>query len=86
MATGCGDDAEQSTTSTVPSVQATVAATASTSRNPKIGGKITFASNVMSSGLDPVLQIGSGSAGGIEMLALYDAIVRIDPLTAIPFS
>ncbi|HUP75549.1 MAG TPA: ABC transporter substrate-binding protein [Acidimicrobiales bacterium] len=82
MLPACADDSDQSTSNTENSAPSTSAPAPSTSKQPKIGGTVTFASYIMAAGLDPlVISSGNGAVGGSEMLAVYDAIVRFDPAT-----
>jgi peptide/nickel transport system substrate-binding protein len=48
---------------------------------PVRGGTLTMGMFAQSAGLDPVIQSGTGVAGGIELAALYDTLMRYDPET-----
>lgn len=48
---------------------------------PQSGGTLTFAMYSEARGLDPIQNSGTGVAGGIELAALYDTIMRWNPDT-----
>jgi peptide/nickel transport system substrate-binding protein len=56
-------------------------ASTSATASPQAGGTLTFAEYQTISGLDPLVSLGSGFTGGIEMAAVYDTLVRYDPAT-----
>jgi peptide/nickel transport system substrate-binding protein len=64
---GCGDDSSGS------SAQAPASST--TSLVPKAGGSLTYGSFSEVPSFDPVVNSGSGNSGGIELFALYDALM-----------
>jgi peptide/nickel transport system substrate-binding protein len=45
------------------------------------GGSVTMGTLTPIAGLDPTIALGSGSAGGIELSALYDTLLRYVPST-----
>ena len=42
------------------------------------GGTLTFAAYSQIAGLDPLVALGSGTSGAIQMAAVYDTLVRYD--------
>ena len=84
VAAACGDDGgskgSESTGST-GSTGKTGASASTTTATPKKGGTLTVAMYSETRGLDPVIGSGSGTAGGTEMAALFDTIVRWNPDT-----
>ena len=52
-----------------------------TTASPQPGGRLTFAMYSETRGLDPIQSSGTGVAGGTELAALYDTIVRWNPDT-----
>jgi peptide/nickel transport system substrate-binding protein len=77
MAAGCGDDGSKSDAAT-----GTTAAGPTTTAQPQAGGTLTFGVYSETAGLDPIISRGSGVAGGTEMAAIYDTIMRWDPAAA----
>jgi peptide/nickel transport system substrate-binding protein len=49
---------------------------------PVEGGTLTVASFAAPTSLDPTVAAGGGATGGIEMAAIYDTLIRWDPVTA----
>jgi peptide/nickel transport system substrate-binding protein len=52
-----------------------------TTKAPQTGGMLTFASYSEIFGLDPIVALGNGTSGGIEMATIYDTIMRYNPET-----
>jgi peptide/nickel transport system substrate-binding protein len=78
VAAACGDDGgSENGSSGTGSTGASAAST--TTAAPQKGGSITLAMYSETRGLDPAIGSGSGTAGGTEMAALYDTIVRWNP-------
>ncbi|MGE0878424.1 MAG: ABC transporter substrate-binding protein [Acidimicrobiia bacterium] len=91
VAAACGDDSDGSASETTAAATAattlapgatagattTVAADVCTA--DKKGGTLTFGTLIATSSLDPITALGSGSAGGIELAALYDQLLRYNP-------
>jgi peptide/nickel transport system substrate-binding protein len=80
LAAACGDDgdddgAAQEGDGASPTTEADEA-------QPVAGGTLTMGMFAFSAGLDPVIQSGTGVAGGIELAALYDTLMRYNPETA----
>ena len=75
----CGDSKEGGQTSTT-TPGADVAPTTEKS-SPVKGGTITMGMFSETAGLDPIVSTGSGVTGAIEMLAIYDSVMRWDPET-----
>jgi peptide/nickel transport system substrate-binding protein len=48
---------------------------------PRDGGVLNFGVYAETAGLDPTMVNGSGVAGGIELAAIYDTLLRFDPET-----
>jgi peptide/nickel transport system substrate-binding protein len=72
-AAACGDDKGGGGSSTATTAAAT------TTRAPQTGGTLTFGAYSQIPGLDPMVALGSGTSGGIQMAAVYDTIMRYDP-------
>ena len=75
----CGDSKEGGETSDT-TAGGGVAPTTTTS-TPVKGGTITMGMFSEAAGLDPIVSTGSGVTGAIEMLAIYDSVMRWDPET-----
>src|SRR4051812_41697487 len=75
----CGDD--KSSDSGAPGTSTGSATQSTTTLAPKVGGSITFAVYGESAGLDPTINSGTGVVGGIELVAVYDTLIRYDPST-----
>jgi peptide/nickel transport system substrate-binding protein len=79
VAAACGDDGDDSSaTSTTSGSGSTVPATTAA---PKTGGQVTMGVFAEPSGLDPVVAQGGGTGGNHEMAAIYDTLMRIDPVS-----
>lgn len=77
VASACGDDGGDDTSSA-----GTTAAPQTTAKlQPVSGGTLTFAAYSAIPGLDPLVALGSGTSGGIQMSAVYDTLLRYDPDT-----
>lgn len=48
---------------------------------PVSGGVVTFGTSSETLGLDPTISSAVGASGAIELIALYDVLVRVDPAT-----
>jgi peptide/nickel transport system substrate-binding protein len=48
---------------------------------PQDGGTVSFGVYAEAAGLDPTVVTGSGTAGGTELAAIYDTLLRYDPET-----
>jgi peptide/nickel transport system substrate-binding protein len=57
------------------------AAQQTTTLEPRTGGTLTFAEYSEPAGLDPIVSTGSGTTGGIEMMAVYDTLMRYNSST-----
>jgi peptide/nickel transport system substrate-binding protein len=85
LVAGCssGDDGALDRPGTTTSAPATTAApTTTVESGPREGGRLTIASFAVPSGLDPIVATGGGATGGSEMAAIYDTLVRWNPVTA----
>jgi len=80
-----GDDADARAGTSPASPAATTEAQEGSSdeqcTEERKGGSLTFATVVRTTALDPIIALGSGGAGGIELSALYDNLLRYDPAT-----
>ena len=87
VAAACGDDGGSAKSSgsgtgaTTGKTGSGSAAAVTTTAAPQKGGSITVAMFSETRGLDPTIGSGSGTAGGTEMIALYDTITRWNPDT-----
>lgn len=78
VAAACGDDGDgSSSNTTAPGGNA--ATTTAAKSQPVKGGTITMGMFSETAGLDPIVSTGSGVTGAIEMLAIYDSVMRWDP-------
>lgn len=75
-AAACGDD-KDSSPSDSGGTGTTRTATATTAA-PQTGGTLVFGAYSHISGLDPLVALGSGTSGGIQMSAVYDTLMRYD--------
>lgn len=68
---------------TVPAsvAPATTAATGDFCTAARKGGTVTMGTLLNTTSLDPTVALGSGSAGGIELAAFYDQLLRYNPET-----
>lgn len=78
LAAACGDDGS----SEGASGEVDLSTTTEPAAAPVSGGTLTMGMFAQSAGLDPVIQSGTGVAGGIELVALYDTLMRYNPDTA----
>ncbi len=70
-AAACGDDNNSGASGdTTPE--------STTTQAPQKGGVLTFAAYSEIFGLDPLVALGSGTSGGIQMAAVMDTIMRYD--------
>jgi peptide/nickel transport system substrate-binding protein len=69
----CGDSGESS-----DSGGASTTAAPTTTLQPQTGGTLTFAAYSQIAGLDPVVALGNGTSGAIQMAAVYDTLMRYD--------
>ena len=76
VAAACGDSGSESATTTA-GPNTTVAAT-TTTLQPVSGGTLTFGAYSNIPGLDPVVALGSGTSGAIQMATIYGALARYD--------
>lgn len=80
IAAACGDDGGGSADS--PGTSGSGQQATTTSLQPQAGGSLTIATYIEPPGLDPLVASGSGVAGGIEMMAIYDTIMQWNPTAA----
>jgi peptide/nickel transport system substrate-binding protein len=79
IAGGCsGADSLADPTTTAPATTA-AATTSVADDSPREGGAVTMAVFTVPTGLDPIVAPGGGAAGGSEMAAIYDTLVRWNP-------
>jgi peptide/nickel transport system substrate-binding protein len=83
VAAACGDDGGSDTANSTGSTgTGTTGTSASTTTlTPKKGGSITVGMFSETRGLDPTIGSGSGTAGGTEMISIFDTITRWNPET-----
>lgn len=81
LAAACGDDSDEPTASGDDSTTGAPSQPAD-GGEPQRGGIVAMGMFAQSAGLDPVIQSGTGVAGGIELAALYDTLMRYNPETA----
>jgi peptide/nickel transport system substrate-binding protein len=79
LAAACGDsdsdDGGTGATTTAP------ASATTTTLQPQTGGTLTFGVYSNIPGLDPLVALGSGTSGAIQMATIYDTLMRYDPKT-----
>lgn len=81
IAAACGDDGKDDGGATNTSGSgATAATTPATTAAPKQGGQVTMGVFAEPSALDPVVAQGGGTGGNHEMAAIYDTLMRFDPV------
>ncbi|MEO8696006.1 MAG: ABC transporter substrate-binding protein, partial [Acidimicrobiales bacterium] len=78
VAAACGDSKSDSATNTGPSTTAAIAATTTTTLQPVSGGTLTFGAYSNIPGLDPIVALGSGTSGAIQMATIFGALARYD--------
>jgi peptide/nickel transport system substrate-binding protein len=71
MAAACGDDSGSGGGSTGDG-----SAKTTTTLQPQSGGILTFAAYSEIPGLDPIVALGNGTSGAIQMAAIYDTLLR----------
>ncbi len=82
VAGACGDDgASSDDASGDTGATATGGSASTTTLAPQKGGSITVSMFSETRGLDPAASSGSGTAGGTELAAIYDTVVRWNPDT-----
>ena len=80
VAAACGDSGSSSSGNTGTGNVATTAAP-TTTLAPQTGGTLTFAAYSQIAGLDPLVALGNGTSGAIQMAAVYDTLMRYDIAT-----
>ena len=76
VAAACGDSDESSDGGDTGGASTTAAP--STTLQPQAGGTLTFAAYSHIQGLDPLVALGNGTSGAIQMAAVYDTLMRYD--------
>src|SRR5688572_2351159 len=80
LVAACGDDDEGSPDSNSGTgVSTTVAPSTTVAETPVAGGTLTMNMFSQTLGLDPIVTSGSGVLGGMEMVAVYDTVMRWNP-------
>src|SRR5688572_29428195 len=79
VATACGDDGDGGDGAQT-STPATSAGGPTTTKTPVAGGTLIFGNFPEPASLDNVVSTGSGTTGGTEMAAVYDTLMRYDPV------
>ena len=75
-AAACGDSSEN--TDGGDTGGASTTAGPSTTLQPQTGGVLSFAAYSQIAGLDPLVALGNGTSGAIQMAAVYDTLMRYD--------
>ena len=84
VAAACGDDGGSGdATASSTTAGSTGTTTPATTVAPKVGGSVTMGVYIEPSGLDPVVAQGGGTGGNHELGAIYDTLMRIDPVTKV---
>jgi peptide/nickel transport system substrate-binding protein len=80
VATGCGgsDDDGGGAGGSGSGGESAADPTSGECTEERVGGQVTMGTLTHTAGLDPVVSRGTGTAGGIEAIALYDTLVRYD--------
>ncbi|HEV8296651.1 MAG TPA: ABC transporter substrate-binding protein [Acidimicrobiales bacterium] len=76
----CGDDGGESGEPDTTSQPGGTAAP-TTTKAPQVGGTLVWGEYTEPAGLDPLVALGQGTSGGIELAAIYDTIMRYNPET-----
>jgi peptide/nickel transport system substrate-binding protein len=80
FAASCGDDGGDSGAPESGATGVSTSIATTTTATPKAGGSLTIAIQAESPGLDPVVSnIPGGGTAGMELVALYDTLMRYDP-------
>jgi peptide/nickel transport system substrate-binding protein len=82
FAAACGDDGGSSAGDGTGSGATGTANATSTTLTPQTGGIITVGQFSAPPGLDPAKLAGGGTVGGMELMALYDVLVRYNNVTS----
>ncbi len=77
IAAACGDDKASYPLDTSAGASTSRSVTATTAA-PQTGGTLVFGAYSHTTGLDPLVALGSGTSGGIQMAAVYDTLMRYD--------
>jgi peptide/nickel transport system substrate-binding protein len=75
VAAACGDSGGEG------GATGTTGTASTTTKQPQAGGVLTFGEYSEPAGLDPIVSTGQGTTGAIEMVAVYDTILRWNPAT-----
>ncbi|HUP74686.1 MAG TPA: ABC transporter substrate-binding protein [Acidimicrobiales bacterium] len=78
VAAACGDDGDDGGT---PSGTTGTGTGTTTTLQPQSGGTLTFGAYSNIPGLDPLVALGSGTSGGIQMATVYGTLARYDTAT-----
>jgi peptide/nickel transport system substrate-binding protein len=78
VAVACGDSGSDSGT---PDGPTTTSSTTATTLQPQSGGTLTFGAYSNIPGLDPLVALGSGTSGAIQMATIYGSLARYDTAT-----
>jgi peptide/nickel transport system substrate-binding protein len=79
LAAACGDDSDSGDPGTTS--PGTTQAAVTTTLQPQSGGTLTFGAYSHIPGLDPLVALGSGTSGAIQMGTIYDTLMRYDVKT-----
>ena len=80
VAAACADDGDNADDRGSSGASDTATTTAG-GKQPQQGGSITMGMFSETAGLDPIVSTGSGVTGAIEMLTIYDSVMRWNPET-----
>ena len=81
VAAGCGDDGDEADTGQSQTTTGATATSTTAAPQPKSGGSMTVGTFSETPSLDPVINVGTGVTGGMELVALYDSLMIYDPAT-----
>src|SRR5918995_3914462 len=84
VASACGDDDGDDAADAADADSDTTTAPASDDEGcteDRVGGEVTMGTLTPTTSLDPTVALGSGSAGAIQLTALYDTLLRYEPDT-----
>ena len=80
IAAACGGDDGDGAAPGSTANAGTGATAAPTTAAPQTGGQLVFASFSEPASLDPLVSTGSGTTGATEMAAVYDTLMRYNPI------
>jgi peptide/nickel transport system substrate-binding protein len=81
LAAACGDSDSDGGSAGTGGGPSSTAAASTTTLQPQTGGTLTFGAYSHIPGLDPLVALGSGTSGAIQMATIYDTLMRYDVKT-----